>query len=74
MTIPGFLEISYSPAVQVLVGVKFFLIKNLAIFGEVKRTIGWNKFDFEDAGAPPGYFPKYTISSNYLVAGVALHF
>ena len=74
LTIQGYQETSYSPAVQGLVGVKFFLIKNLAIFGEVKRTIGWNKFDFEDAGAPPGYFQKYTISSNHLVAGVALHF
>lgn len=74
LTIQGFQETSYSPAVQGLVGVKFFLIKNLAIFGEVKRTTGWNKFDFEGAGAPPGYFEKYTISSNHFVAGVALHF
>lgn len=70
----GFQETSYSPAVQGLVGVKFFLIKNLAIFGEVKRTTGWNTFHFEGAGAPPGYFEKYTISSNHFVAGVALHF
>ena len=70
----GFQETSYSPAVQGLVGVKFFLIKNLGIFVEAKRTTGWNKFDFADAGAPPGYFEKYTIASNHLVAGVALHF
>jgi hypothetical protein len=74
LTRAGFEETSYSPAVQGLVGVKFFLIRNLAIFGEVKRTTGWNKFDFEGAGAPPGYFEKYTISSNHFVAGVALHF
>ena len=41
----GFQETSYSPAVQGLVGVKFFLMKNLAIFGGVKRTTGWNRFD-----------------------------
>jgi hypothetical protein len=74
LTLSGFQETSYSPAVQGLVGVKFFLVKNLAIFAEVKRTTGWNKFDFEGAGAPPGYFEKYTISSNHFVAGVALHF
>jgi hypothetical protein len=60
--------------VQGLVGVKVFLIKNLAIFGEVKRTTGWNRFDFEGSGAPPGFYEKYTISSNHFVAGVALHF
>jgi hypothetical protein len=70
----GFQETSYSPAVQGLVGVKVFLIKNLAIFGEVKRTTGWNRFDFEGSGAPPGFYEKYTISSNHFVAGVALHF
>lgn len=74
LTVSGFQETSYSPAVQGLVGVKFFLIKNLGIFAEIKRTTGWNKFDFEGAGAPPGYFEKYTISSNHFVAGVALHF
>ena len=74
LTRAGFEETSYSPAVPGLVGVKFFLIRNLAIFGEVKQTTGWNKFDFEGAGAPPGYFEKYTISSNHFVAGVALHF
>lgn len=74
MTISGFQETSYSPAVQGLVGVKCFLIKNLGIFAEVKRTTGWNTFDFEGAGAPPGYSQTYTISSNHFVAGIALHF
>ena len=74
LSVVGFQETSYSPAVQGLVGVKFFLIKNLAIFAEIKRTTGWNKFDFEGAGVPPGYFEKNTISSNHFVAGVALHF
>lgn len=74
LSVLGYEETSYSPALQGLVGVKVFLIKNLAIFGEVKRTTGWNKFDYEDAGAPPGYYEKYTITSNHLVAGVALHF
>lgn len=74
MTFSGFQETSYSPAVQGLVGAKFFLIKNLAIFAEVKRTTGWNEFDFEGSGAPPGFSSKFTISSNHIVAGVALHF
>jgi hypothetical protein len=74
LSVSGYEETSYSPAVQGLVGLKFFLIKNLAIFSEVKRTTGWNEFDFEGAGAPPGYYQKYTISSNHFVAGVALHF
>ena len=74
LTVSGFQETSYSPAVQGLVGLKFFLINNVAIFAEIKRTTGWNKFDFEGAGAPPGFFEKYTITSNHIVAGVALHF
>lgn len=74
MTFSGFQETSYSPAVQGLVGAKFFLIKNLAIFAEAKRTTGWNEFDFEGSGAPPGFFTKFTISSNHIVGGVALHF
>lgn len=75
MTFYGFHEeTSYSPAVQGLIGAKFFLVKNLAIFAEIKRTTGWHTFDFEDSGAPPGFFTKFTITSNHLVAGVALHF
>lgn len=74
MTQSGFQETSYSPAVQGLIGAKFFLIKNLAIFAEIKRTTGWHTFDFEGSGAPPGFYEKYTISSNHFVAGVALHF
>jgi len=74
LTVLGFQETSYSPAVQGLVGLKLFLIKNLAIFAEVKRTTGWNNFDFEGSGAPPGFYEKFTISSNHFVAGVALHF
>jgi hypothetical protein len=76
MTYSGFYEeTSYSPAVQGLIGAKFFLIKNLAIFAEIKRTTGWHMFDdFESVGAPPGFFNKFTISSNHIVAGVALHF
>jgi hypothetical protein len=75
MTFYGFYEeTSYSPAVQGLVGAKFFLVKNLAIFAEIKRTTGWHTFDFEGSGAPPGFFSKFTITSNHLVAGVALHF
>jgi hypothetical protein len=74
LTVLGFQETSYSPAVQGLVGLKLFLINNLAIFAEVKRTTGWNNFDFEGSGAPPGFYEKFTISSNHFVAGVALHF
>jgi len=74
LTDSGFQETSYSPAVQGLIGAKFFLVKNLAIFAEIKRTTGWHTFDYEGSGAPPGFFSKFTISSNHLVAGVALQF
>lgn len=73
-TFLGYQETSYSPAVQGLVGIKFFLIKNLAIFAEVKRTTGWNEFNYEGLGTPPGYHEKFTITSNHFVGGVALHF
>jgi len=37
-TFSGHEETSYSPSLQLLTGVKFFLIKYVAIFGEVKLT------------------------------------
>jgi len=74
MTILNYQETSYSPAVQGFVGVKFFLVENLAIFTEWKRTAGWHRFNFQGAGTPPGFYEKFTISSNHVVGGLAIHF
>jgi opacity protein-like surface antigen len=67
-------ETSYSPAFQGMVGLKFFIFRNLAFFGEWKRTMGWHTFTYDGAGAPPGYFEHYTFASNLVVGGIALHF
>jgi hypothetical protein len=37
-------EVSYAPAGQLLVGMNFFVMKNLAVFGEYKRI--WSSHDF----------------------------
>ena len=44
-------EVDYAPAGQVLVGMKFFVIKNLAVFGEYKRI--WSSHDFTWSGIAP---------------------
>ena len=67
-------ETSYSPAIQGMVGLKFFIFRNFALFGEWKRTTGWHTFTFDDAGFPPGFSEKFTIASNLVVGGIALHF
>ena len=66
-------EVSYAPAGQVLVGMKFFVIKNLAFFGEYKRI--WSSHDFHDPALfSPGYEEKWSLATNVLVGGVSLHF
>ena len=66
-------EVSYAPAGQVLVGMKFFVIKNLAVFGEYKRI--WSSHDFHDPALfSPGYEEKWSLATNVLVGGVSLHF
>ena len=67
-------ETSYSPAIQGMVGLKFFIFRNFALFGEWKRTTGWATFTYDGAGAPPGFSEKFTIASNLVVGGIALHF
>ena len=71
---PGHQETDYAPAIQGLVGIKFFPIKNLGIFMEYKRTTAWHTFDYKGAGLPPGYSEQWTIASNLVVGGIALHF
>lgn len=53
-------ETDYAPAIQGLVGIKFFLIKNFALFAEWKRTTAWHTFDYNGASfngvpLPDGY-------------------
>ena len=67
-------ETSYSPAIQGIAGLKIFIFRNFALFGEWKRTTGWATFTYDGAGAPPGFSEKFTIASNLVVAGIALHF
>jgi hypothetical protein len=57
----------------VLVGMKFFVIKNLAVFGEYKRI--WSSHDFHDPALfSPGFKEKWSLATNVLVGGVSLHF
>lgn len=68
-------ETSYSPALQGMVGLKFFIFRNFALFGEWKRTTGWHTFTYDGvSGVPPGYSERWTIASNLVVGGIALHF
>ena len=70
----GFEATNYAPAIQGLVGIKFFLIKNFALFAEWKRTTAWHTFDYNGSSLPPGYSEQWTIASNLVVGGIALHF
>jgi len=68
-------EVDYAPAGQLLVGMKFFVMKNLAIFGEYKRI--WSSHDFTYSGSgikPPGYEETWSVVTNILAGGVSLHF
>lgn len=66
----GYEETSTSPSIQALGGVKFFVVKYLAVFGEAKWTQGWHTFKYET----DFYWERYSISTIHLVGGVALHF
>ncbi|HEY6287954.1 MAG TPA: hypothetical protein VIW48_00770, partial [Nitrospiraceae bacterium] len=48
-------EVSYAPAGQALVGMKFFVMKNLAVFGEYKRIWSSHEFTYSADVVPPGY-------------------
>lgn len=68
-------EVSYAPAGQVLVGMKFFVIKNLAVFAEYKRIRSSHDFTYSNSGIkPPGYEETWSVATNVLVGGVSLHF
>ena len=67
-------EVDYAPAGQALVGMKFFVFKNIAVFGEYKRIWSSHEFTYSDLGPPPGYFEKYSVVTNVLVGGLSLHF
>lgn len=69
----GFRRDDYSPAYEVVAGLKFFVFRHLAVFGEFKRTSAEHEFQFGNV-APPGYEERHNITSNHLLAGVALHF
>ena len=59
-------EVDYAPAGQVLVGMKFFLMKNLAVFGEYKRI--WSSHDFTYSDIfPPGFKETWSVATNVLV-------
>jgi hypothetical protein len=45
-------EVDYALAGQVLVGMKFFVMKNLAVFGEYKRIWSSHDFSLMQASAP----------------------
>jgi hypothetical protein len=66
----GYEETSYSPSFQGLVGIKLFVIKHLAVFGEAKWTQGWHTIKYET----DFYWERYAIATAHLVGGVALHF
>lgn len=70
LSIQGYEETSYSPSFQALGGIKFFVIKYLAVFGEAKWTQGWHTFKYET----DSYWERYSFSTIHLVGGVALHF
>jgi hypothetical protein len=68
-------EVDCAPARQVLVGMKFFVMNNLAVFGGHKRI--WSTYDFTYSGSGikhPGYEEKWSLATNVLVGGVSLHF
>jgi hypothetical protein len=67
-------EVDYAPAGQLLVGMKFFVMKNLAVFGEYKRIWSSHEFTYPDLALAPGYFERYSVVTNVLVGGVSLHF
>lgn len=70
LSIQGYEETSTSPCFQGLGGIKFFVIKYLALFGEAKWTQGWHTFKYET----DSYWERYSISTIHLVGGAALHF
>ncbi len=69
----GLRKINYAPAYEAIAGVKFFVFRHFAIFGEFKRTTGEHTFKFDNV-KPVDYQERHTITANHLLAGVAVHF
>lgn len=61
-----------SPAVQVLGGLKVFLFKNLAIFGEAKFTHAQHTLEFQASGV--SVTDKFDLNTVHGVGGISLHF
>jgi hypothetical protein len=60
-----------APGLNLVVGVKGFLTKNFALFGEFKYT--YTSLQFEDVGiVGPGIKGEYSAPA--VVAGIAWHF
>lgn len=72
--INGHREVDYSPAGQVLIGMNFFVMRNLALFGEYKRIWSSHEFTYSSDIKPPGYKEQWSLATNILAGGVALHF
>lgn len=70
LSVMGYEETRYSPCFQGMGGIKFFVIKYLAFFGEAKWTQGWHTFKYET----DWYWERYSLSTIQVVGGVALHF
>jgi hypothetical protein len=68
-------EVDYAPAGQLLVGMTFFVMKNLGVFGEYKRI--WSSHDSTYSGSgimPPRYEETWFVVTNVLAGGLSLHF
>jgi opacity protein-like surface antigen len=63
-----------APAFQALAGIKVFLIRNLAVFGEYKFTHTSHTFEIRDP--PTGIITKeeLDVTANHFVGGLSLHF
>ncbi len=68
-------EVDYALARQVLVGMKFFVMQNLAVFGEYKRIWSDHEFTWGGSGVVAnGFEETWSVVTNVLVGGVSLHF
>jgi hypothetical protein len=70
----GHKEIDYSPAGQLLAGIKFFLTKNVEMFGEYKRIWSTHSFNYSTDIKPPGYEERWHMATNIIAGGIAIHF
>jgi hypothetical protein len=72
--INGHREVSNAPAGQVLVGVKFFVMRNLSVFGEDKWIWSSHEFSYSTDIKPSGYNAQRSLATIVLIGGVAFHF